>query len=78
MENVSEMPRFLKPKEVAEILRVSPATVIRYAVNKTIPAKKLGFCWRFERKEIERWMSSDVESSRGEDESERALQTGTD
>lgn len=79
MGNVQEMPELMTVKEVAEILRTGDATVRRYANDGIIPgARRRGFLWRFDRKLLAKWLNDDIESSRGKDEPERALQTGTD
>lgn len=77
MQQVAEMPKLFLVKEVAEMLRMSPQTVTRYAVKGIIKAEKIGWCWRFKAKDIERYLSGDVESSRGDHERGTALQTGT-
>jgi len=46
-------PELLTVSEVMAYLRVSRATVIRYARKGVIPGKKIGSIWRFSRNEIE-------------------------
>jgi excisionase family DNA binding protein len=42
--------------EVAQLLRVHPATIYRLLKKKGIPAFRVGFDWRFSREAVEAWM----------------------
>lgn len=41
----------MTPAEVAELLRVSPYTVMRWARTQAIPAHRVGRTWRIWRKD---------------------------
>jgi len=43
--------------EVADYLRVAPATIYRLAQNGKIPCGKVGRSWRFRKDTIEQWIS---------------------
>lgn len=45
-------------REVADYLRVNQRTVYRLAVDKKLPAFKVGATWRFRRAEIDAWISA--------------------
>ncbi|GCE45137.1 AlpA family transcriptional regulator [Thermosporothrix hazakensis] len=47
------MGEILEPKEVAEMLKVNPRTVIRWAEQGKIPAFKIGDLWRFRKIALE-------------------------
>ncbi len=44
-------------KEVAALLRVSPATIYRLVNARQIPAIKVGRTWRFPTQAVRNWMS---------------------
>jgi excisionase family DNA binding protein len=43
-------------REVAAYLRISEATVYKWAKGKKIPAIRLGRNWRFQKLVVEEWM----------------------
>lgn len=43
-------------KEVAEYLRIKEKTVYDLAAKGKIPGFKVGGSWRFDRKDIEKWI----------------------
>lgn len=45
-------------QEVAEYLRVSEATVRRYASRFAIPGRQIGNQWRFSRTAVDEWLRS--------------------
>jgi excisionase family DNA binding protein len=47
-------PELLVVREVADLLRISPGTIVKYAKKGIIPGKKVGTVWRFQRAEIEK------------------------
>lgn len=50
-------PEYLTPRELAELLRVSEATVYRWASeDATMPALRLGKTLRFNRERLTRWL----------------------
>jgi len=55
-------PRMLKVREWAEYLRVHQATVYRLLRQQKLPAFRVGADWRFNREEIERWMTQRTET----------------
>jgi len=44
--------------EVAEYLRVNQRTVYRLAVDRKLPAFKVGTSWRFKRADIDGWIAA--------------------
>jgi PTS system nitrogen regulatory IIA component len=50
---VSESPDLLTTQEVAEFLRVSRVTVVRWVRDGTLPGVKIGGVLRFRRSDIE-------------------------
>ena len=48
--------QLLTAEEVADFLRVKPATVYEWAKSGKIPASKVGRLWRFQREQIEEWV----------------------
>jgi len=49
-------PSVLTVRELAGYLRIHQATVYRLLREQKLPAFRVGADWRFNRKEIERWM----------------------
>jgi excisionase family DNA binding protein len=48
---------YLTPAEVAELLKVSPKTISRWALeDPSMPVTRLGRTVRFEREALERWL----------------------
>ena len=54
------MPRneILTADEVAELLRIHPATLYKMIKNGDLPAFRVGSDWRFSRNSIEKWLES--------------------
>jgi excisionase family DNA binding protein len=52
-------PDVMNVDEVADYLRVAPATVYRLARQGKIPCGKVGRAWRFRKDAIDLWISSD-------------------
>lgn len=50
-------PELLTTTEVAERFRVSKTTVIRWAMDGTLPAIRVGRDWRFRRQDVERLLT---------------------
>jgi len=48
---------YLTIKEVSEYLKLPEETVYKYARGSRIPASKVGRYWRFERDEVDAWVS---------------------
>ena len=51
-------PEVMNVNEVAEYLRVAPATIYRLAQKGQIPCGKVGRSWRFHKEAIDRWIAS--------------------
>lgn len=47
--------------EVAEYLKITKKTVYKMAVEKKIPAFRVGKFWRFKKTEIDEWIKSNRE-----------------
>ena len=45
----------LTVRELADYLRVNPSTIYRLIRARQLPAFKVGYDWRFNVEEIERW-----------------------
>jgi excisionase family DNA binding protein len=50
------METILTLGEVAELLRVKPATIYRLLRKRIIPAFKMGKEWRFTQESVDLWM----------------------
>ncbi|MAZ65508.1 MAG: DNA-binding protein [Kangiellaceae bacterium] len=50
-------------KEVADYLKVNERTVYRLAAAKKLPAFKVGNTWRFNKKDIEIWISQQTKET---------------
>lgn len=48
-------------KEVAEYLSLHPLSIHKYARNGVLPAFKIGTDWRFQKKDIDKWIKDKVE-----------------
>lgn len=51
------MSEVMNVNEVAEYLRVAPATIYRLAQKGQIPCGKVGRSWRFHKEAIDRWIA---------------------
>ena len=58
MENVT----ILNINEVADMLRLTPATVYKYASDGTIPCVRVGRNYRFSKELLESWIKSENET----------------
>ena len=56
-------PQVMNVPEVADYLRVAPATIYRLAQAGKIPCGKVGRAWRFNKETIDRWISGDQDDS---------------
>ena len=50
-------PEVMNVNEVADYLRVAPATIYRLAQQSKIPCGKVGRSWRFRKEAIDHWIS---------------------
>ena len=50
--------RWLTLDELVKYLKLSQSKLYRMAQNGEIPASKVGSQWRFDRHEIDRWMTN--------------------
>ena len=55
-EKIAEPLRFLTPKEVANMLRVSVYTVRRWIKDGSLPAHKVGRGWRISELAMSEWL----------------------
>ena len=55
---MSEYTKYMSVKQLATYLQLSEETIYFYVRNQMIPATKLGRHWRFERDEIDAWMTA--------------------
>jgi excisionase family DNA binding protein len=53
-------------REVALYLKLSEATVYKWAKSKRIPAIRIGHNWRFQRKAVEEWVSQIGDGEQGQ------------
>ena len=51
------MTRIVKPKELAEFLRLSQETVCKLAAEGKLPGFKIGRSWRFDLDEVIKWIN---------------------
>lgn len=52
------MPKLLTVPEVADLTRLSPATIYSYVAGKKIPYLKLGTRTMFEEEEVIKWIQA--------------------
>ena len=57
-EHVPIAPRLLTLQQVAAYVGLSPHTVYRYVSQRKIPHVKLGKVLKFDRAEIDRWITA--------------------
>jgi excisionase family DNA binding protein len=55
--NLLEEQAFLKPQEVATLLRVSTQTVRRWITGGELPAYKVGRAWRIKEIDLAMWLN---------------------
>ena len=68
---------FLTPAEVGELLKVSPKTVSRWALeDPTMPATRIGRVVRFESQALDRWLRAHGRRRPGADAAQVAVITG--
>ena len=65
------VPPVMNVEEVADYLRVAPATIYRLAQQGKIPGGKVGRAWRFRRETIDRWLAEQSATAE-RDEAERS------
>jgi excisionase family DNA binding protein len=54
----------LNVRDVAELLRVHTSTVYRLMKSKKLPGFRVGYDWRFQLAEIEKWMKEPIQTER--------------
>ena len=54
---MDDIDRLMTIDELAAYMRVSRFTVYRLAKGRSIPATKIGRQWRFQKREIDRWIT---------------------
>ena len=65
-ENNTSPTTMLTTNEVAEMLRLHPATVCKYAARGDIPCIQLGSMYRYKKEVIEAWLSLKSEENETE------------
>lgn len=68
-QNGGEQRDIMKPREVADFLRLSPAQVRTMAARDQIPAWRVGGQWRFSRSRILAWLDENHERPPSRDSS---------
>lgn len=58
----------LTVREIAEYLKLNEKTTYRLVAEGKIPGFKVGGAWRFQKKDIDRWIKDQVRSSSKADE----------
>jgi excisionase family DNA binding protein len=53
-----EEPEVLDPAQVAELLQVEESVVLELAVERALPARKVGDEWRFSRRAVLDWLAA--------------------
>ena len=56
--------KYLKPSEVGELLRLSPAAVYRLASDPSFPVARIGRSWRIRADALDRWLASRTQRTR--------------
>ena len=70
-------PQYLTPEAVAEMLRVSPSTVYRWASSDaTMPATRVGKMVRFRADLLERWLTARTQRSRRQQIAHQSVNAG--
>ena len=71
-------PQYLTPEAVAQMLRVSPSTVYRWAASDaTMPALRVGKTVRFRTDLLERWLTARTQRSRRQQIADQSVRAGT-
>lgn len=71
------MSQVMTVPELAQFLRVHPATIYRLLRDGRIPGFRVGAEWRFDREAIERWQQQrEVKHMTPEERSEAAAKSG--
>jgi len=52
------MAEIMTTNEIAQYLKLHPITICKYAAEGKIPAIRIGRVWRFDKKAIDKWISS--------------------
>ena len=60
------MADIMTTKELADYLRLHEITICKYAGEGVIPAVRIGRVWRFDKAEIDRWLSESRTTPTGE------------
>jgi excisionase family DNA binding protein len=53
---MADLPEVMNIREASEYLGVSRGSLCKYALEKTIPAFKMGNRWKFKKATLDRWM----------------------
>lgn len=56
-------------KEVAEYLKLAEKTAYRLAAEGKLPGFKVGGSWRFQKRDIDQWISKETRKRSGKNES---------
>lgn len=60
MDLNNNIERWVSIKEIAEYLGVSRDTILNWIAKKSMPAAKIGRCWRFKVSEVDAWVKTGV------------------
>jgi len=60
MESWSKLPRYLKPKEAAELLRISLASFYKRSWQGAIPTTKVGGSLRVDKNKLEEFLENNT------------------
>jgi excisionase family DNA binding protein len=54
------MPEIMTTRELADYLKVHEVTICKHASEGRIPGKRVGRIWRFDKEEIDRWITGGI------------------
>lgn len=73
------MSRLMDVDELAAYLRVEKQTIYNWLHQKKISGIKMGHVWRFDKKEVDRWLASRVKGAKPEpEESSQGASAGSE
>ena len=67
--NDSICDRWLSVEEVAVYLGINRGTLYKWIKRKSIPARKVGYLWKFRKEEVDKWIESGGSDDRRTDKS---------
>ncbi|MFH1201944.1 MAG: helix-turn-helix domain-containing protein [Candidatus Omnitrophota bacterium] len=63
---MSKMARLMDIEELADYLKLRKQTIYNWLNQRKMSGIKLGGVWRFDRREIDKWLRSQVQKAEGD------------